>query len=609
MYDKAMSSSISLSSTECLEVRLSSVVGVLNRAHAQLVDIAAEALATQAWAGDGISSPTHWLVLRAGLSRSRAAQVLEVARRRDELPVTLDALAAGELSLEQVGPIARRVPAAYEASVCELARFATVPQIVRATSTEFRAPAVEPPESAPETERAETESDRETESGHETGSSETGSSETEACVPEPAPRLSMRHDDAGWFHLQYDAPSDIGALVESAVREATDSLWRLYNTKTPGNTETDEGDPSGTSGSPRPAARASAARKSASEAGEAGEPRTTVRVSFADGLHHLAASRLEGLASPSRRDAYRVYVHLDTDLGWLTGRPCLPRHIVNRLTCDAKLQPVWHTDGVPVSVGRSQRTVPRHTRRLVLDRDRGCRYPGCASTRHLEVHHIVHWILGGLTDLDNLVALCPRHHAAHHRGEFTITGDPNLPDADPGDRARPGERSGLRFTTANGLPVRYTAPATTRGPLPDGPAYAGPSGDRLESRWVTFDARPGTVADTKDFGPRPQRASRAWSPAQAPETDRDRPPSSAEPPRSPSDSSLSVSAPSHSSPTTPWWKTEAAASPAHACYLTDSQRSPDQPDRPDVGIPPWMEPDSPFMRKVRSRRVVDTGAA
>ena len=92
---------MSLSSTECLEGRLSSVVGVLNRAHAQLVDIAAEALATQAWAGDGTSSPTHWLVLRAGLSRSRAAQVLEVARRRDELPVTLDALAAGELSLEQ----------------------------------------------------------------------------------------------------------------------------------------------------------------------------------------------------------------------------------------------------------------------------------------------------------------------------------------------------------------------------------------------------------------------------------------------------------------------------------------------------------------------------
>ena len=124
-------------------------MGVLNRAHAELVDIAAEALATQAWAGDGISSPTHWLVLRAGLSRSRAAQVLEIARRRDELPVTLGALATGELSLEQVGPIARRVPAAYEASVCELARFATVPQIVRATSTEFRTPVAESAQPAP----------------------------------------------------------------------------------------------------------------------------------------------------------------------------------------------------------------------------------------------------------------------------------------------------------------------------------------------------------------------------------------------------------------------------------------------------------------------------
>ncbi|WP_169798556.1 HNH endonuclease signature motif containing protein [Piscicoccus intestinalis] len=495
-----MSISMLPSKTERLEGRLSSVVGVLNRAHAQLVDIAAEALATEAWAGDGISSPTHWLVLRAGLSRSRAAQVLEVARRREELPVTLGALATGELSLEQVGPIARRVPAAYEASVCELARFATVPQIVRATSTEFRTPVAEPAQSAPasvdadaaETEVTESQSSPEAVS-LETGASETGSSETEASAPlpsepmppEPAPRLSMRHDDAGWFHLQYDAPSDIGALVESAVREATDSLWRLYNTKTA------EGDPSETSDPQRPSAS-----DAVSEPGETGK---SVRVSLADGLHHLAANRLEGLESPSRRDAYRVYVHLDTDLGWLTGRPCLPRHIVDRLTCDAKLRPVWHTDGVPVSVGRSQRTVPRHTRRLVLDRDRGCRYPGCASTRHLEVHHIVHWILGGLTDLDNLVALCPRHHAAHHRGEFTIAGDPNLPDADPADDPRPGERSGLRFTTANGLPVRYTAPAAVCRPLPDGPAYAGPSGDRLESHWVTFDARPGTGRGHEDL--------------------------------------------------------------------------------------------------------------
>ena len=328
-----------------------------------------------------------------------------------------------------------------------------------------------------------------------------------------------------------------------------------------------------------------------------------------------------------------MYVHLDTGLGWLTGRPCLPRHIVNRLTCDAKLRPVWHTDGVPVSVGRAQRTVPRHTRRLVLDRDRGCRFPGCGSTGHLEVHHIVHWILGGLTDLDNLVALCPRHHAAHHRGEFTIAGDPNLPDADPADDPRPGERSGLRFTTANGLPVRYTAPAATRGLLPGGPAYAGPSGDRLESHWVTFDARAGTVADTKNFGPRPHRGgnrggSRAASgpsrdayaagPADSSETELAWPRSGAEPPRRPIDSALSDLPSSYSAPTTPWWKTESVAPLADACDPTDSQHQPDQadqadqadqPDRPNVVIPPWMEPDSAFMRKVRSRLAADTGAA
>ena len=34
---------------------------------------------------------------------------------------------------------------------------------------------------------------------------------------------------------------------------------------------------------------------------------------------------------------------------------------------------------------------------------------------------MVHWVDGGRTDLANLVAVCPFHHDAHHRGEFSIT--------------------------------------------------------------------------------------------------------------------------------------------------------------------------------------------
>jgi hypothetical protein len=50
-----------------------------------------------------------------------------------------------------------------------------------------------------------------------------------------------------------------------------------------------------------------------------------------------------------------------------------------------------------------------------------CRYPGCHSTRHLKAHHVVPWILGGRTDLENLILLCQWHHTTVHEGGVTIT--------------------------------------------------------------------------------------------------------------------------------------------------------------------------------------------
>ncbi len=59
---------------------------------------------------------------------------------------------------------------------------------------------------------------------------------------------------------------------------------------------------------------------------------------------------------------------------------------------------------------------------------------------------------GGRTDIDNLACLCPFHHDALHRGELSITGDPNHPDT-------------LRFIDADGqiMPplIRPVLPALT----------------------------------------------------------------------------------------------------------------------------------------------------
>ncbi len=62
--------------------------------------------------------------------------------------------------------------------------------------------------------------------------------------------------------------------------------------------------------------------------------------------------------------------------------------------------------------------------RIEIDRrDKGCRFPGCTYTEFTNVHHIEHWADGGLTNLDNLVTLCGRHHRAVHELGWTVSGD------------------------------------------------------------------------------------------------------------------------------------------------------------------------------------------
>lgn len=120
--------------------RTAVVAGRLNRAHAELVEIAAELVEDGHWGDGGFKSPEHYLVVRAGLSPQRAREVVRVARRRRELTEAATALDAGELSLDQVAVVAT-VPTAYQASVTGLARDLTVPQLRRVVARHAFCPA------------------------------------------------------------------------------------------------------------------------------------------------------------------------------------------------------------------------------------------------------------------------------------------------------------------------------------------------------------------------------------------------------------------------------------------------------------------------------------
>jgi len=86
--------------------------------------------------------------------------------------------------------------------------------------------------------------------------------------------------------------------------------------------------------------------------------------------------------------------------------------------CDADLtRIVLGPDGEPLDLGRTHRLVTPALRTAVEARDGSCVFAGCDAPHHwCEVHHLIHWALGGPTSLDNSGLLCERHHTQVHHG-------------------------------------------------------------------------------------------------------------------------------------------------------------------------------------------------
>jgi Domain of unknown function (DUF222)/HNH endonuclease len=96
------------------------------------------------------------------------------------------------------------------------------------------------------------------------------------------------------------------------------------------------------------------------------------------------------------------------------GSPLSPE-AARRLACDAKILPmVLGSKSQPTDLGRASYAPTLGLRLAVLVRDQyRCQTPYCGNVpRH--IHHIQHWADGGLTDLDNLVALCGHCHRLIH---------------------------------------------------------------------------------------------------------------------------------------------------------------------------------------------------
>ena len=105
----------------------------------------------------------------------------------------------------------------------------------------------------------------------------------------------------------------------------------------------------------------------------------------------------------------------------------LPPDVVRGLSCDAEIIPmILGGPGGSADVGHARRTVPLRLRRLLVARDRHCRWPGCHEPpSRCDAHHIIHWIAKGPTNLDNLVLLCHRHHHFLHEHGYRMIPQPD----------------------------------------------------------------------------------------------------------------------------------------------------------------------------------------
>lgn len=94
---------------------------------------------------------------------------------------------------------------------------------------------------------------------------------------------------------------------------------------------------------------------------------------------------------------------------------------IRRLACDANLYPVvLGGPSEPLDVGRVKRLFTPGQRKAIYLRDRHCSFPGCTvPPAWCQIHHVLHWVFGGDTDLLNAAALCQRHHTIVHKFGYT----------------------------------------------------------------------------------------------------------------------------------------------------------------------------------------------
>ena len=388
-----------LSATALAELGRSELLGVLgdierlaNRLDGYRTEVlgALDALNQSGAAPD--ASPHLSLRDAAGVSERDARRMIRAAEKTREHGTVLEALSAGDIN------------AAQAETLCD----ARVPDPVRA---ELVAAAAGEDTDATRRRVQQAEADHSVESSMERFERQRA-----------ARGAGWRRDHEGMLRLWAKLDPDTGAQVEAALEALRREYWA--------------DDKQVRNGRRTPAQRDADVLAYAL----AGLTHTDADAAAVRRLHARASARSDNLPDESRDPSRQlppaqvsVLIGLDAlrsqtdEMGLTDAGVELPPEIVRRMACDAEIIPmILGGSGGSADAGRSRRTVPLRLRRLLVARDRHCRWPGCHEPpSRCDAHHIWHWIDGGPTNLDNLVLLCHRHHHFLHQHGYTMVPQPD----------------------------------------------------------------------------------------------------------------------------------------------------------------------------------------
>ena len=156
----------------------------------------------------------------------------------------------------------------------------------------------------------------------------------------------------------------------------------------------------------------------------------------ADALTAIAAASLsQSPVTPHRRPiSINVTIDLPTLLGLaenpgqLAGYGAIPASVARELASDGKWKR-FITDpqtGSLLDYGRESYEPPQALKDFLIARDRTCRFPGCRRSAALsDLDHAQSWDEGGSTSVENLGALCRRHHRLKTHDGWSVTSNPD----------------------------------------------------------------------------------------------------------------------------------------------------------------------------------------